>query len=396
MRNVEPDARRSVTHRPPGSALDDSRVAEDRPLVSVVIPAYNEADILVPNLTRIWNYLDGIREMFRWEVVVVNDGSTDATGALADAFAAGHQNVRVLHHHTNFRLGQALRYAFSNCHGDYVVTMDCDLSYGPEHIAQLLTALRSSNAKVVIASPYAKNGQTTKIPFLRRFLSRSANRFLAATAKGHLSTLTGMVRAYDRRFLSTLDLRSMGTDINTEILYKAELLGAKVVEIPAHLDWTFSQSGGRRRSSIGALANSTNGYLLSGFMFRPVLFFIGPGLLVLAAAIYTLAWVSYHVAGYYLQETSGSFSAKITNAIRFAYDAAPYSFVVGGIALIIAIQLLSLGTLALQSERYFKELFHFNTTLYRHLKQLTGASAEGPGTTDGQRNSSGGSRDGRD
>jgi glycosyltransferase involved in cell wall biosynthesis len=395
MRNVETDARRSAAPLQPDSAIHDSRLRDDRPLVSVVVPAYNEADILTPNLTRIWNYLDGMRDTFRWEVVVVNDGSSDATGALADAFAAGHQHVRVLHHHTNFRLGQVLRYAFTHCHGDYVVTMDCDLSYGPEHIAQLLTALRSTNAKVVIASPYAKNGQTTNIPFLRRLLSRSANRFLAATAKGHLSTLTGMVRAYDRRFLSTLNLRSMGTDINTEILYKAELLGAKVVEIPAHLDWTFSQSGGKRRSSIGALANSTNGYLLSGFMFRPVVFFIGPGLLVLAAAIYTLAWVSYHVAGYYLQET-GSFSAKITNAIRFAYDAAPYSFVVGGIALIIAFQLLSLGTLALQSERYFKELFHFNTTLYRHLIQLTGESAEGPGTPDGQRGSSGGSRDGRD
>ena len=53
----------------------------------------------------------------------------------------------------------------------------------------------------------------------------------------------------------------------------------------------------------------------------------------------------------------------------FSYEAAPYSFVVGGIALMIAFQLISLGTIALQSERYFKELFHFNTTLYRQLKQ---------------------------
>jgi glycosyltransferase involved in cell wall biosynthesis len=349
--------------------MDDTKLPDHRPLVSVVVPAYNEAEILIPNLTRLCDYLDGVREIFRSELVVVNDGSTDGTGPLADAFAAGRKNVRVLHHRTNFRLGQALRYAFNNCRGDYVVTIDCDLSYGPEHIAQLVTELRSTNAKIVVASPYAKNGQTTKIPFLRRFLSRAANRFLAATARGHLSTLTGMVRAYDRRFLSTLNLKSMGTDINTEILYKAELLGARVVEIPAHLDWTFSQSAGRRRRSLGALANSTNGYLLSGFMFRPVLFFIGPGLLVLAAAVYTLGWVSYHVASYYVQEPSGSFSAKITNAIQFSYEAAPYSYVVGGIALIIAIQLISFGTLALQSERYFKELFHFSTTLYRQLRE---------------------------
>ena len=56
-----------------------------------------------------------------------------------------------------------------------------------------------------------------------------------------------------------------------------------------------------------------------------------------------------------------------------SYEAAPYSFVVGGIALMIAFQLISLGTLALQSERYFKELFHFNTTLYRLLKHREGS-----------------------
>ena len=50
-----------------------------------------------------------------------------------------------------------------------MVTIDCDLSYGPEHIGRLVTELRSTNAKIVIASPYAKNGHTTKIPFLRRF-----------------------------------------------------------------------------------------------------------------------------------------------------------------------------------------------------------------------------------
>jgi glycosyltransferase involved in cell wall biosynthesis len=341
---------------------------DERPSISVVVPAYNEAGIIVGNLTRLCAYVAGLDEMYRCEVIVVNDGSTDDTGHLADAFASTHENVRVLHHRTNFRLGQALRYAFNNCTGDYIVTIDCDLSYGPEHIGQLVTELRATHAKIVVASPYAKGGHTTRVPWLRRFLSRSANRFLAAAARGPLSTLTGMVRAYDRRFLSTLDLRSMGTDINTEILYKADLLGAKVVEIPAHLDWSFAESGGRRRSSFGALAHSTNAYLLSGFMFRPVLFFIGPGLVMLAAAGYTLAWLVYRVGTYFFEQSAGSFDTRVTIAIQRAYEAAPYSFVVGGIALMIAFQLLSLGTLALQSERYFKELFHFNTTLYRQFR----------------------------
>ena len=369
MTNVHRGASRSeASQLRPDLSPDAGRPPEDRPCISIVVPVYNESEIITANLTTLCDYLDRLEEMYRWEMIVVNDGSTDDTGALAEAFAEGREDVRVLHHQTNFQLGQALRYAFSRCRGDYVVTFDCDLSYAPEHIGRLVTELHSTDAKIVIASPYAKGGQTTNVPFGRRFMSRSANRFLAATARGHISTLTGMVRAYDRRFLSTLNLRSMGADINTEIIYKAELLGAKVVEIPAHLDWTFSQSNGKRRRSPISLASNTNAYLFSGFMFRPVVFFIAPGLAVLVAALYTLGWVVYHTVHNYLILTTGSVTGKITVAIHEAYRAAPYAFVVGGIALLIALQLLSLGTIALQSERYFKELFHFNTTLYRELK----------------------------
>jgi hypothetical protein len=89
---------------------------------------------------------------------------------------------------------------------------------------------------------------------------------------------------------------------------------------------------------------------------------------VLTAAVYTLGWVVYRVVNNYLHLANGSLDAKVTIAIRMAFEAAPYSFVVGGIALMIAFQLLSLGTIALQSERYFKELFHFETTLYREMR----------------------------
>jgi glycosyltransferase involved in cell wall biosynthesis len=363
------DPMSSSSRLKPGSSAAVVEPPDELPLVSVVVPVYNEAEIITANLATLCDYLVRLQDMFRWELIVVNDGSTDQTGELADAFADGRANVRVLHHRTNYQLGQALRYAFTNCRGDYVVTFDCDLSYAPEHIGRLVTELHTTDAKIVIASPYARGGRTTNVPLTRRFLSRSANRFLAATARGHVSTLTGMVRAYDGRFLSALNLRSMGADINTEILYKAELLGARIVEVPAHLDWTFDQTSGKRRPSPMSLRRSTNAYLFSGFMFRPVIFFIGPGLVVLALALYTLGWAVYRVVNNFVHVTSGSLDSRITIAIKLAFQAAPYSFVVGGIALMIAFQLLSLGTLALQSERYFKELFHFQTTLYRELKQ---------------------------
>ena len=231
-----------------------------RPFVSVVVPAYNEALILMESLSALYEYLHQLDEVYDWELVVVNDGSIDETGEIADAFAKLRPEVRVLHHAVNFQLGQALRYAFNTCRGDYVVTIDCDLSYAPEHIGELLERLRADHAKIAVASPYMKGGRTTSIPFLRRVLSRGANRFLSVASGGDLSTLTGMVRAYDRPFLTSLSLRAVGTDINTEILYKAQMLHARIVEVPAHLDWSAQQSRQGTRTSKMRLGSATSSY----------------------------------------------------------------------------------------------------------------------------------------
>src|SRR5262245_1924999 len=88
-----------------------------KPLVSLVVPAYNEAAIVEENLTTLCQYMETLEGQYRWEVIVVNDGSIDETGRLADAFSQTKTNVRVLHHSINFGLGQAFRFGFANCRG---------------------------------------------------------------------------------------------------------------------------------------------------------------------------------------------------------------------------------------------------------------------------------------
>ena len=97
---------------------------------------------------------------------------------------ATHPNVRILHHRVNFLLGQALRYAFNSTDADYVAVMDCDLSYDVDHLGRMLYAIQDSKARIVIASPYAKGGETTNIPFGRRVLSRGANWLFRARQVG--------------------------------------------------------------------------------------------------------------------------------------------------------------------------------------------------------------------
>jgi glycosyltransferase involved in cell wall biosynthesis len=315
----------------------------DKPSVSVIVPAFNEASIILDTLRTLVGYMHTLDDRYRWEIVVVDDGSTDGTGHLAQQMAAEVPRIRVLRHRVNFMLGQALRTAFNSCTTDYLVVIDCDLSYSADHIGRLLETIESTQARVVIASPYMPGGRTTGVPPIRNLASRVANQILSIAASGRIRTLTGMVRAYDRRFIASLTLKAMGTEVNTEIIYKAQLLRARIEEIPGHLDWTVIEQLPRR--STVRLANGTMRSLMSAFFFRPFAFFIAPGLVTMIAALVTLAFA----VGHRFED------ARITYIFGFAFAAG-------------AITLLSIGMLALQAKRYFEELFHLGTRILREVR----------------------------
>ena len=339
------------------------------PLVSVVVPAFNEAAIVEKNLAALCRYMESLEDEYRWEIVFVNDGSSDGTGRLAEAFARTRSNIHVLHHPQNFGLGQTLKFAFGHCRGEYIVTMDLDLSYSTDHIRRLLTRIRETGAKVVVTSPYMEGGYISNVPWLRRMLSVWANRFLAATAKGSLSTLTGMVRAYDARFLRTLNLRAMGMEINPEVIYKTMMLRGRIEEIPAHLDWRLQNAAGPKRKSSMRVVRHTMATLLSGFLFKPFMFFIIPGLVLLVFSLYVNAWMVVHFLEEYQKFSQVTwFFSRASAAVATAYQQAPHTFFVGLMSLMLAIQFISLGTLALQSKRYFEEIFHLGTTIYRSTR----------------------------
>lgn len=351
---------------------------KEKPLLSVIVPAYNEENIIERNLSAICEYLRSLEGEYRWELIVVDDGSTDATGEIAESFAAKRDQVIVLHHKFNFKLGQALRFAFNKSRGNYVVVLDVDLSYSPEHIGRMLTRMRETGAKIVVASPYTKGGKVSHVPWFRKLLSLWANRFLAMTAakdsqSDKLTTITGMVRAYDGEFLRRMSLKSMDVEINPEIIYKAKILRARIMECPAHLDWKpefETRSHVNRRKSSLKVARSMVHHILSGYIFRPFMFFIVPGGIIFLLSLYPLTWTVLHTIQEYRQIASANlkFDYRLSDAIGAAFKASPHSFIVGGIALLVAIQLFSLGLLSLQKKRYFEELYYLNTTIQKDLR----------------------------
>jgi glycosyltransferase involved in cell wall biosynthesis len=342
-------------------------------LVSLVIPAYNEGSILKENLERLEQYtLQGNRS-FCWEFIIVNDGSSDETGAIAVAFSKHKSNVVIVHHPSNLGLGQALKSGFAYAQGDYIITLDVDLSYAPYHIEILVEKIIETQSQIVVASPYMEGGKVSNVPYLRKELSVWANRFLAVTAKRSLCTFTGMVRIYEGSFLKGLNLKATGMDINPEIIHKAQLLGARIEEVPAHLNWSTErlesiQRRPRRakgRVSSMKILRHTWAILFYGFIFRPVMFFIVPSLILFSLSLYANIWVIIHCWFNYQLLAKTTPYPDPTVAVAEAFQQAPHAFVIGGMTLMLSIQLFSLGILAVQSKSYFEEIFYLASAVYR-------------------------------
>jgi glycosyltransferase involved in cell wall biosynthesis len=343
------------------------------PLLSVIVPVFNEQALLDEHLRQIIEYLTSLEREFRWEIVIVNDGSRDDSTRIVNEFAGARDNVFALHHPKNFGLGQAMKFGFNNTHGDYVVTMDIDLSYDVEHIGELARIIRDENAKIVLASPYMKGGTIRNVPWLRKVLSIYGNRFLSFFAKGHFSTLTSMMRAYDGNFIRSVNLRSMGMDIMPETVHKSMILNGLIIEIPGRLDWGPQRKYAETRFSSMQIARHLFATVLAGFIFRPFLFFVIPGLLVGAFAIYVNFWmfVHYFEALDALQEAGQD--GHFDNAFAIAYEQYPHTFIFGLLTALLSVQLIGLGVLALQNKQYFDELFDLGSqskrTAYRVSKR---------------------------
>ena len=333
--------------------------------VSVVIPCYNEEAILQCNVNKVIDFLESKSEKYTWEVVLVNDGSKDNTGKLADELARQRSEVRVIHHPVNLNLGLALQTGFRNSRGEVIVVLDVDLSYSHEYIEQMVDKLVETSADMVLASPYMKGGKVTGVPFSRRVMSKWVNRMMRIAAQDKYHTYTAMVRAYRTDFVRSLNLKTRDYEVMPEIMYKAMILRARIVEIPAHLDWTEQNKfAGKRTSSIRVLRGLFSG-IMSAFIFRPYVFFLGIGTILMILSLYELIWLlsdtltDMKLAHLHTPPVNDAFSYSLS--LQFRKN--PQSFIVGGITFVASIQFLSLGFLSLQSKRYFEELFHLGTSI---------------------------------
>jgi glycosyltransferase involved in cell wall biosynthesis len=341
-----------------------------KPSVTIVIPAYNEEAIVKKNLGVFYRYMVGLQDTYDWEILLINDGSKDRTGSLAGELAHKNPNLKVIHHIVNMNLGNALKTGFANASGDYTITMDIDLSYAPWHIEKILDTLVSTQAEVVVASAYMKGGQVTGVPFMRRKMSRIVNSFMRLASQQNYHTFTGMVRGYRTDYIKNLNIKSTDYEINPEILYKSMILRARIIEIPAHLDWTEQNKVANKRSSNLKVFRGVLSGLMSCYIFRPYVFFLAVGVILFLVSSYIIAWIFINTFRVYPEITpmTDIFADKFSQAVGLTFQRRPHSFFVGGISLIISLIFFAIGFLSLQNKRYFEELFHLNTNVLRKYK----------------------------
>jgi len=342
-----------------------------KPFVSIIAPCYNEEAILELNINTIIKYMEGKADKYEWEILIINDGSKDATGNIADQLSAKNSRVRVIHHPANLNLGNALQTGFRNSKGEIIVVLDIDLSYAVDYIEQMTDKLIDTHADIVIASAYMKGGKVTAVPFMRAVMSKYVNRFMRFAAQDKYYTFTGMVRAYRKSYIQSVNLKTKDYEIMPEIIYKSMILRAKIVEIPAHLDWTEQNKfAGKRSSSLRVLRSFFSG-LMSGFIFRPYIFFMGIGTFLLLLSLYQLIWLFYDTVSAYnvLIHQVPRVDYPFSESLAMQFKKNPQSFLVGGITFLAAIQFLSLGFVSLQNKRYFEELFHLGTSVKKQAMQ---------------------------
>jgi len=196
----------------------------------VILPTYNEAG----NLGRL---LDDLARIPALRVLVVDDGSPDGTGKIADERAARSESVRVLHRRGARGLGTAYLAGFREAlasGADAVLTMDCDYSHDPGQVPQIIIALES--ADLVIGSRYVRGGEIVGWSPHRRILSRAANTFVHALFSLPASDCTSGFRGYRRAVLEGIpwtEVRSTGYSFLVEsLLWASRIPGVRVAEVP--------------------------------------------------------------------------------------------------------------------------------------------------------------------
>jgi glycosyltransferase involved in cell wall biosynthesis len=213
--------------------------------VSIICPFYNEEEIIGNAIEALLRRLE--RLPVTWELIVVNDGSTDDSGRIAGEIAKRNGKLRVLDYRFNRGRGHALRVGIAQARGKVIITTEIDLSWGEDIVERLYQAMQEHpDVDIVIASPHLPGGGYKNVPAKRVFFSRFGNWVIRACMSNAATMNTGMTRAYRREAIRMLPLEENEKEFHLEVVLKAQAFNYRIHEIPAILEWKEYKHKGQR------------------------------------------------------------------------------------------------------------------------------------------------------
>jgi glycosyltransferase involved in cell wall biosynthesis len=261
-----------------------------RPLVSVIAPVFNEEAVIDEFVARLRAVVDGMRDRYEFEIILVDDGSRDGSLPRLKGLAAQEPRLRILELRRNYGQTAALQAGFDAARGEILLSLDSDLQHFPEDIPQFLDTLETGYEVVCGWRRERAEG------IVRRWPSRAANVLLRALSGLAIHDFGTTFRAYRAELVK--ELRLLG-DFHRYIPALARQAGGRITEIPIrNVVRPKGQSSYGLGRTVGVSLDLVLLYFLSRYMDRPMRAF---GQLALVAAtvgttilgaLLLLAWVS--------------------------------------------------------------------------------------------------------
>jgi glycosyltransferase involved in cell wall biosynthesis len=198
-------------------------------MLTIFFPMWNEQDYIGPTVRAAKEVCDDMvrqQEVGDYELLIIDDASTDATGRIADALAASDPRVRVVHHDRNRRLGGCLKTGFAHARGDLVLYTDADLPCDLAELHKACRLLRYYGADLVSAYRHDRTGEGPR----RAVYSWIYNWMVALVFDVHVRDINFAFKLLRREALDQVRLVSEGSFIDAELLIRCQRQGFKIIQ----------------------------------------------------------------------------------------------------------------------------------------------------------------------
>ena len=200
------------------------------PVLSVLVPLYNEEEFIAPILDRVLAapLPDGMER----EIIVVDDGSTDGSAEIVEGMAARHPQIRLVRQPRNRGKGAAIRTAIKHAHGDFCVIQDSDLEYDPREYGNLLRPLLEGKADVVYGSRFMIVGERRVLYFWHSVANRLLTELCNLVADLNLTDMETCYKVFRTSLLKSIPIRSNRFGIEPELTIKTARRQVRIYETP--------------------------------------------------------------------------------------------------------------------------------------------------------------------